>query len=53
LRLWEARQLDHGKNLLARSAGVGKVSVQWREASASSQDVAARFAELAHPRPHE
>jgi 2-polyprenyl-6-methoxyphenol hydroxylase-like FAD-dependent oxidoreductase len=52
LRLWESRQLEHGKSLLERSAAVGKASVQWRHASASVKDLAARFAGLAHPRPH-
>jgi 2-polyprenyl-6-methoxyphenol hydroxylase-like FAD-dependent oxidoreductase len=51
LRIWEMRQLDYGKSLLARSAAVGKSSVQWRHTSASARDVAARFSELAHPRP--
>jgi 2,6-dihydroxypyridine 3-monooxygenase len=53
LRIWEAGQLAHGKNLLDRSAAVGKVSVLWRKASADARDVAARFSELAHPRPQE
>jgi 2-polyprenyl-6-methoxyphenol hydroxylase-like FAD-dependent oxidoreductase len=53
LRIWEAGQLDHGKSLLDRSAAVGRGSVQWRTASANAQDVAARFSELAHPRPQE
>jgi hypothetical protein len=53
LRIWEAGQLDHVKSLLDRSAAVGRGSVQWRTASANAQDVAARFSELAHPRPQE
>jgi 2-polyprenyl-6-methoxyphenol hydroxylase-like FAD-dependent oxidoreductase len=53
LRIWEKRQLDYGKSLLARSAAVGNRSVQWREASTNAQDVAARFSGLAHPRPQE
>ena len=52
-RVWEARQLEHGRGLVDHGIALGKLSVERREASdlraASSRTAAERFGGIAQP----